>query len=87
MPEECAAELKKNTTLVLVNTVSSSTVSDLIDCSKFSSLSKLLKTTVQVLRAVEKFKQLCSDSTVTITHITKAELVWVRDAQRVHDGV
>ena len=82
MPEECAAELKRSGTLVLVNTVSSSTVSDLIDCSKFSSLSKLLRTTAQVLRAVERFKQLCSDSTVTITHITKAEFMWVRDAQR-----
>ena len=89
MPEECIVELKTRVarSLTLVNTVSKCVVSELIDCKRFSALSRLLRVTAQVLRAVEKFKnwknhQGNTHSTVTLGQMTEARLLWVKDAQQ-----
>ena len=62
MPDECSSELKAKA-LQSHNVVTTDTkgpISQLIDCKKFSSLTKLLRVTAQVLMAVEKFKALRS---------------------------
>ena len=89
MPEECIVELKTGVarSLTLVNTVSKCVVSELIDCKRFSALSRVLRVTAQVLRAVEKFKnwknhQGNTHSTVTLAQMTEAGLLWVKDAQQ-----
>ena len=88
MPEECSLELKAKAVplLTLVTLSSRCPISNLIDCKKFSSLSKLLRVTAQVLRAVKKFKSLKSHQpdpqpATTLKQVTEAEVLWVRDAQ------
>jgi hypothetical protein len=85
MPDECTVELRTKAaralTLVGVDTMHS--VSVLIDCKKFSTVSKLLRVTAQVLRAIEKFKKgkNCPSDNLTTAHLAEAELLWVKDAQ------
>ena len=85
MPEECTMELRKRAShaLTLVNTVSRTGVSELIDCKRFSSLTKLLRVTTQVLRAVEKFKNQRNPQSdaLIVAQMSEAELLRVKDAQ------
>ena len=85
MPEECTMELRKGAShaLTLVNTVSKTGVSELIDCKRFSSLSKLLRVTAQVLRAIEKFKKQRNQQSdaLIVAQMSEAELLWVKDTQ------
>ena len=85
MPDECTIELQTKAAqpLTLVNVNSRCNVSVLIDCKKFGTLTKLLKVTAQVLRAIEKFKRgrNCSSEELTMTHLAQVELLWVKDAQ------
>ena len=90
MPEECTRELrsKPSQALTLVNVTSECSLSELIDCKRFSSLSKLLRVTAVVLRAIEKFKgpriHSSNDSvTITLAQMIEAELRWVKDAQQL----
>ena len=59
MPDECTVELRKGgaRAVTLVNVSSRCKVSVLIDCKKFGTLTKHLRVTAQVLRAIEKFKK------------------------------
>ena len=87
MPEECVIELRREFTqsLALVNIEPECVVSDLIDCERYSNLTKLLRVTAQVLRAVEAFKSKQSErvktnDVITSARMAKAELLWVRAA-------
>jgi hypothetical protein len=86
MPDECTVELRTKAAraLTLVSIDSTHSVSVLIDCKKFSTLTKLLRVTAQVLRAIEKFKKgkNCPSDELTTAQLAKAELLlWVKDAQ------
>lgn len=63
MPDECTTELRTKAArvLTLISVDSRYGVSALIDCKKFGTLTKLLRVTAQVLRAIEKFKKCPSD--------------------------
>ena len=58
-------------------------MSVLLDCKKFGTLTKLLRVTAQVLRAIEKFKKgrNCPSDELTMIHLAQAKLLWVKDAQ------
>ena len=93
MPDECSLELKAKAlrSLNLVTTDTKCPISQLIDCKKFSSLTKLLGVTAQVLMAVEKFKALRSrqpspQQPVTREQISKAEVLWITNAQHALAG-
>ena len=79
MRQECNLELKARITR-LVNTVLQCGVSQLIDCKKYSTLTKLKSVTARVLRKFKSWGNICSDA-LTMTHISKAELLWVKDTQ------
>ena len=88
MPEECSLELKAKAarSTNLLATSAKYPVSQLIECTKFNSLTTLLRVTAQVLRAVEKFKALRShqpspQQTLTREQITVAEVLWITNAQ------
>ena len=88
MPEECSLELKAKAvrSLNLVTTDTKCPIGKLIECEKFSSLTRLLRVTAQVLRAVEKFKTLRNHQpnpqpTVTPEQIARAEILWITNAQ------
>ena len=56
MPEECSVELKASTmrSLNLMITDSRSGIDDLMTCQNFSTLSRLLRVTAQVMRAIRR---------------------------------
>lgn len=88
MPEECAQELKATTkSLNLMTTDSRSTIDDLMNCQNYSTYSKLLRVTAQVLRAVRRFKARgigISDTTTTVTpeELAEAEALWIISVQQ-----
>ena len=89
MPEECTVELKEGAarSLALVNTTYQGSVSNLIDCERFSTFTRLLQVTAQVLRAVEAFKgrrgeQAGARANISSTLMAKAELLWLTAAQQ-----
>ena len=88
MPEECSLELKTHTTrsISLMTTESRSTIEDLMTCQDFSSYSRLLRVTAQVLRAARWFKhgrRSSMDTATTITpgELAEAETLWITSAQ------
>ena len=89
IPDECTQELRKTTTnsISLAATEAGSTIEDLITCRDYSSYTRLLRVTAQVLRAVKRFKHEGCGSTDPSTTLTPEELVeaetlWIRSAQQ-----
>ena len=58
MPDEYIPELNSKATYshTLLSTTPQPQISQVLDCRNFSSLSRLIRTTAQVLRAVKRFK-------------------------------
>ena len=89
MPEECAVEMVKNQHLThtLLSSTKSNGIGDVIDCTRFSKLQKLLRVTVYVKKFVLTFKSLIRvdsisiDWTVTAEDIEEAEMDWVTNCQ------
>ena len=57
MPRECSAKLKATQYHNLLSMESKRAMETILDPTKFSTLSKLIGVTVQILRAVRKFKE------------------------------
>ncbi len=88
MPEECSAELRGSgrPSHSLLVTERKSNIGALLNCQAFGSLRRLLRVTVQVLRAVQIFKSLTkqrhvSSGPVTPEELSAADELWVSDAQ------
>ena len=86
MPGECAVELK-GTPLPSLNLVTAdfqSSISDLMSCDRFSTLSKLLRVTAYVVRAINGFKGKREDISTGLTseELAHAEMLWIRSAQQ-----
>ena len=85
MPEECIRELKAKDrkllhSLVVVEPTTS--IGQLIQCERFSSAQRLLRVTAYVLLAAEKFKKKLRGTTaLTAPLLSKAETLWVKEAQ------
>ncbi len=68
MPEECAIELKATTShLSLLTTDAKGLVDKLLSCNKFSSLSKLLRVTALIVKAIKHFKGSAADDCTSLT--------------------
>lgn len=85
MPEECTRELKaKDEGLlhILVVVELMTRIGKLIQCEHFRSVQRLLRVTACVLLAAEKFKKrLRETKTLTVPLLSKAEMLWVKEAQ------
>ena len=86
MPEECYLELKTRT-LKSLNLMTRSTIDVLITCQNFSTLSKLLRVTAQVMGAPRGFKDRKGSNTnhtptITSEELAKAEMLCVTSAQK-----
>ena len=87
MPSECCAELKA-TQHNLVATESKGAIEAILDPTKFSTLSRLIGVTAQILRAVKKFKELKrtprnTPSLYSLEERLEAETLWVKSAQKL----
>ena len=89
MPEECSYELKAAImkSINLVTTDSRSAIDDLMTCQNYSNLSRLLRVTAQVVRAVRRFKRVKSrnvdaPTTITSEELEEAEKLWITSAQK-----
>ena len=89
MPEECSSELKAAImkSINLVTTDSRSAIDDLMTCQNYSTLSRLLRVTAQVVRAVRRFKRVKSrnvdaPTTITSEELEEAEKLWITSAQK-----
>ena len=82
MPNECSVELRASSTRVqaLLSVNLKPAVNAVIDSSRYSSLTKLLRVTARVLLAVRKFKNHLTGDTISDL-LPEAELLWVKDAQ------
>ncbi len=85
MPEECAIELKATAShLSLLTTDAKGSVDKLLSCNKFSSLSKLLRVTALIVKAIKRFKGAAADDCTSLTpeELIQAEILWIKDAQQ-----
>lgn len=86
MPEECAVELKVSAlrSLNLVTTDSQGSIDNLLSCEKFSTLSRLLRVTAYIVRAIGRFKSSkeAVPTNLTPEELAHAEVLWIRSAQR-----
>lgn len=90
MPTECSAELKATQYHNLLSTVSKETIEAILDPAKYSTLSKLIGVTVQIIRAVKKFKELKrrqvnAPTNPSIEERVEAETLWAKSAQNQRD--
>ena len=85
MPEECTVELKVTAlrSLNIVTIESQVSIDNLLSCEKFSTLSKLLRVTAYVVRAVRRFKSSkeAVPASLTPEELSHADMLWVRSAQ------
>lgn len=85
MPEECIQELKAKDRKLLHSLVvveRTTRIGQLIQCEHFSSAQRLFRVTAYVLLAAEKFKKkLRETTTLTVPLLSKAETLWVKEAQ------
>jgi hypothetical protein len=88
MPTECTAELKTAQHHNLLSLKSKEAVGALLDPARFSTFSRLMGVTVQVLRAAKRFKGIQeSDSSMFCTmERQEAETLWIQDAQNLLYG-
>ena len=83
MPEECTAEKKKKVAQVCVaSTAPTQGISTVIDITSYSSLTKLLRVTAQVQRAVRRMQGQQLENFVSADDMEKAKAVWAQDIQR-----
>ena len=88
MPNECIPELKNTTPTLhtMVTTTQQPVISHVLDCKKYSGLSRLLRVSAYVLRAVRRVKgehTSDSDSTwiLSPSELSGAEQLWIAYAQ------
>ena len=87
MPEECATEMKakSQTAHSLLAPNSKPTVGEIMDCKDYSTISRLLRVTAYVLRAIKRFKagsSMVNHSTVLTTEeLADSERLWIKHAQ------
>ena len=87
MPEECASEMKIKSQPAhnLLTPNSKLTTGEIMDCQDHSTMSRLLRVTACVLRAVKRFKSGSSALTCSIVPTTEvladSERLWVTHAQ------
>ena len=83
MPKDCLCELKGHpkTYIALTCAATANDIGELIDIKRFSTLHKLLRVTMQVLKAIQLFSRThCDDQESAL--LSKAELLWVHNSQR-----
>ena len=85
MPKECASEMKtsKEKTTNLLVTTQVPVIGSVIKCEDFSTLTRLLRVTAQVLRAVKLFKRSISrpKGPLSPQELVEAERMWIVDTQ------
>ena len=90
MPEECAVELRVKQSHTLVSTKPHVSLGLILDPTRFSTLSRLIRVTATTLRAVKKFKYLRSKKTEpplsATEELQEAELLWLKSAQGTNHG-
>ena len=88
MPSECEEELrvkdKTRVTNYLLNTNSSLGLSNIIDCTRFSSIQKLLRVTAYVIKFINFLKKRPNNTTTDLStqELAKAETLWIKEAQK-----
>ena len=85
MPRECASEIKISRGKMhnMLVTTQAPTVGSVIKCEDFSTLTRLLRVTAYVLRAVKLFKRSisCPKGQLTPEELVEAERLWIVDTQ------
>ena len=85
MPEECVRELRAKDRKLLHSLVvvePTTKIGRLIQCEHFGPAQRLLRVTAYVLLAAEKFKKKLRETTTpTVPLLSKAEMLWVKEAQ------
>ena len=83
MPDECALEMKTKTSTFLAAD-GRPLIDEVMDCKRYSSLSRLARVTAYVLRAVQLFKgNRPSQSELTAAELMEAERLWLHSAQKL----
>ena len=83
IPELCVAELKTTSQGVVHNflTTQSPSIGQFINIRRFSSIHKLYRTTVRVLKFVKLLRKKVNSPELTQADLSEAERLWVIDAQ------
>ena len=79
MPQECTVELKANQSHALAFVESRTGIESVLDPTKFSTLSRLLRVTIMVCRAIKVSHVTPEDS---MKELQEVELLWVKSAQK-----
>ena len=91
VPEECLVEMKSmaaKSVHTLVATERHPILGWVIDCTKYSTMSRLLRVTAYVLRAVKIFRRTLQEqsrdrTTLTPEELADAEKLWIVDSQQM----
>ena len=88
MPRECSAEFKTTQYHNLLSMESKRAMETILDLAKFSTLSKMIGVTVQILRVVRKFKEWkrCQAKAPTIHSIgerLEVKTLWIKNVQNL----
>jgi len=92
MPEDCATEMRTNTCHSLLTATQRGGIEQLIDCTHYSELQRLLRVTAIVKKFAAQFQVLVKrnniliDWTVSAADIASAEMDWIRVCQKQLDN-
>ena len=88
MPEDCITEMRSNANHTLLVATENSSIGQVMDCSHYGKLQKLLRVTVLLKKFAAQFKKLVKrdnssiDWTVTAADMESAEIDWITDCQK-----
>ena len=86
MPDQCYTELRVSAvkSLNLISTDSHGTIESLMKCQDYSTLSRLLRVTTQILRAIKGFKHdlTVNHDTITVEELAQVESLWIISAKQ-----
>ena len=85
IPEACAKELKSSETICLLTPLNTTTVSNVVECDKYSSVHKLYRIKALVLKFVNVLQHKSADSSHDLTqnYLARAKKLWIMDCQTV----
>jgi len=87
MPEECIKEIKASSQHTMATSAESNGIGNIMDCTRFSTLGKLLRVTAyvnrfcRILKAKIQQQNISMQATLGASEMQVAESLWIKEAQ------
>ena len=82
LPESCIPEMKATDQKVAHNLLSTTDLSSVIDCERYSTIHKLYRVMAYVLKFIDLLRKKTTSSGLTAQDLSRSKRYWMQDCQR-----